>query len=165
MPQTSPQVEEPGQLIELISEKIGWDEQVASAWDYCSRVEHTDKSRPRSLDVVKRVLELGTDRDTVIATLLSEPGLRGLLETSEIEKEFGSKIAMLTQGVNRLNSLQDCNQSHFNSPEQAEKLRRLLMAIISDVRVMLIKLCYRVERLKLLKHTNYEEPTRRRPQR
>jgi len=157
MPQTSPQIEEPRQLIELIREKIGWDEQVASAWDYSSRVEHTDKSRPRSLDVVKRVLELGTDRDTVIATLLSEPGLRGLLETSEIEKEFGSKIAMLTQGVNRLNTLQDCNQSRFNSPEQAEKLRRLLMAIISDVRVMLIKLCYRVERLKLLKHNNYEE--------
>ena len=31
------------------------------------------------------------------------------------------------------------------------------MAIISDVRVMLIKLCYRVERLKLLKHSSYEE--------
>ncbi len=157
MSQTSPQADETQPLVELISEKIGWDAQLASALDYSSRVEYTDKSRPRSLDVVKRVLDLGTDRDTVIATLLCEPGLRGLLETSEIEKEFGSKIARLTQGVNQLHRLQDGNQSRFDSPEQAEKLRRLLMAIISDVRVMLIKLCYRVERLKLLKHNNYEQ--------
>jgi len=157
MSQTPKQVDAPQQLVELISEKVGWDEQMASAFDYTSRVEYTDKSQPRSLDVVRRLLQLGTDRDTIIATLLSEPELRGLLDSSDVKKEFGAKIAMLTQGVIKLNTLQDCNQSLFNSPEQAEKLRRLLMAIISDVRVMLIKLCYRVERLQLLKHNNYEE--------
>ena len=157
MSQTRKQVDAPQQLVELIREKVGWDEQMASAFDYTSRVEYTDKGLPRSLDVVRRLLELGTDRDTIIATLLSEPGLRGLLDNIDVKKEFGGKIAMLTQGVIKLNTLQDCNQSRFNSPEQAEKLRRLLMAIISDVRVMLIKLCYRVERLQLLKHNNYEE--------
>ena len=100
---------------------------------------------------------MGTDRNTLIATLLSDPELRGLLDTKQIEQQFGQKVALLTRDVNRLNTLQDCNQSRIKSPEQAEKLRRLLMAIISDVRVMLIKLCYRVERLKLLKHSSYEE--------
>ena len=56
-----------------------------------------------------------------------------------------------------LNSMQDCNEHSFRTPEQAEKLRRLLMAIIKDVRVMLIKLCYRVSRMQLLKHCSYEE--------
>jgi len=145
------------QLVKLISEKTDWDDDLSCALDYALNLEHTDKSRPRSIDVVRRVLEMGTDRNTLIATLLSDPELRGLLDTKQIEQEFGKKVALLTQDVNRLNTLQDCNQARFKSPEQAEKLRRLLMAIISDVRVMLIKLCYRVERLKLLKHNSYEE--------
>jgi len=145
------------QLVKIISEKINWDDDISRALDYALNLEHVDKSRPRSVDVVKRVLEMGTDRNTLIATLLSDPEFRGVLDTKEIEQEFGKKIALLTQEVNRLNTLQDCNQSRFNSPQQAEKLRRLLMAIISDVRVMLIKLCYRVERLKLLKHNSYED--------
>jgi GTP pyrophosphokinase len=145
------------QLIEIISEKVNWDDDISRALDYALNLEHVDKSSPRSVDVVKRVLEMGTDRNTLIATLLSDPDLRGVLDTKEIEQEFGKKIALLTQEVNRLNTLQDCNQTRFHSPQQAEKLRRLLMAIISDVRVMLIKLCYRVERLKLLKHNSYED--------
>ena len=145
------------QLVELISEKTGWNDDLSNALDYALNLEHTDKSRPRSIDVVRRVLEMGTDRNTLIATLLSDPELRGLLDTKQIEQEFGKKVALLTRDVNRLNTLQDCDQSRIKSPEQAEKLRRLLMAIISDVRVMLIKLCYRVERLKLLKHNSYEE--------
>jgi len=145
------------QLVKIISEKINWDDDISRALDYALNLEHVDKSRPRSVDVVKRVLEMGTDRNTLIATMLSDPDFRGVLDTKEIEQEFGKKIALLTQEVNRLNTLQDCNRSRFNSPQQAEKLRRLLMAIISDVRVMLIKLCYRVERLKLLKHDSYED--------
>ncbi|MCH8104894.1 MAG: bifunctional (p)ppGpp synthetase/guanosine-3',5'-bis(diphosphate) 3'-pyrophosphohydrolase [Proteobacteria bacterium] len=145
------------QLIDLISEKIDWNDELSRALDYALSTDHIDKSRPRSVDVVRRVLDLGTDRNTLIATFLSDPDLRGELDTPEIEQQFGKKVALLVQGVNRLNTLQDCDQIRINTPEQAEKLRRLLMAIIDDVRVMLIKLCYRVERLKLLKHNSYEK--------
>jgi GTP pyrophosphokinase len=157
MPESQPVTTERDQLVESISEKFEWDESLSRALDYALSIKHVDKSRPRSIDVVNRVLEMGTDPATLMATLLSDPELRGILDTVDIEKEFGSKVALLTRGVNRLHTLQDCNQSRFNTPEQAEKLRRLLMAIISDVRVMVIKLCYRVERLKLLKHTSYDE--------
>lgn len=145
------------QLVDVISEKINWNDDISRALDYALNLVHVDKSIPRSVDVVKRVLEMGIDRNTLIATLLSDPELRGILDTKEIEAEFGEKVALLTRDVNRLNMLQDCSQSRFKSPEQAEKLRRMLLAMISDVRVMLIKLCYRVERLKLLKHNSYED--------
>ena len=157
MPESQPMSSEKEQLVELIGQKIDWDDDIACALNYALNLEHLDKSRPRSVDVARRVIEMGTDRSTLMATLLSDPELRGVLDTADIEKQFGKKIALLTQGVNRLNTLQDCNQSRIKTPEQAEKLRRLLMAIISDVRVMVIKLCYRVERLKLLKHNSYEE--------
>ncbi len=125
--------------------------------DYATGVKHENNSLPRSIDVARRVLELGSDRDAVVATLLSDPALRGVLDIKQIETEFGNKISQLTQGVNKLNTLKEGTQARINTPEQAEKLRRLLMAIISDVRVMLIKLCYRVERLPLLKHDDYDQ--------
>ena len=144
-------------LIDLISESLGWGDDLERALDYALGVKHTDKSQPCSIDVVRRVLELGTDRNTVIATLLTDIELRVVLDKKRVEAEFGTQVAKLTDGVNQLYSLQDGKQARAKSPEQAEKLRRLLMAIISDVRVMLIKLCYRVERLKLLKHADYDE--------
>jgi GTP pyrophosphokinase len=107
--------------------------------------------------VANRVLELDMDREAVLATLLSDPGLRDLLPIKQIEAEFGATVAGLTRGVNQLNTLKNGKQARLDSPEQAEMLRRLLMAIISDARVMLIKLCYRVERLPLLKHDDYEQ--------
>ena len=147
-------------LVDEITRQFGWDESFGAALDYAAGAPQPDKSRPRSIDVAPRVLESGSDRDTVIATLLSDPGLREQLEPGRLEKEFGARIAKLTRGVNQIDSLKDATPARIDSPEQAEKLRRLLMAIISDVRVMLIKLCYRAERLRLLKHGDYE--TRRR---
>ncbi len=145
------------QFVAALTKQIGWDDQLAAALDYARGARHQDKSRPRSIDVARRVVDMGSDRDAVIATLLSDPGLRDALGSKQIETEFGGTIARLTEGVNKLNTLKDVKgQARINSPEQAERLRRLLMAIISDVRVMLIKLCYRVERLPLLKHDDYE---------
>ena len=144
-------------FVTAVTRQFGWDDQFASALDYASSSAQLDKSRPRSIDVARRVLEMGSDRDTVIATLLSDPELRDELDHKRIETEFGGKIALLTQGVSKLNALKEGTQARIDSPEQAEKLRRLLMAIISDVRVMLIRLCYRVERLRLLKHGEYDQ--------
>ena len=144
-------------FIAAVTRQIGWDEELARALDYASGSKHQNKSLPRSIDVARRVLDLGNDRDAVIATLLSDPALREVLDSGRIESEFGSQIARLTEGVNKLNTLKEGTQARIDTPEQAEKLRRLLMAIVSDVRVMLIKLCYRVERLPLLKHDNYEQ--------
>ena len=145
------------QFIEAATSKFGWDEQMARAYDYVRSIGHVDKRRPRSIDVANRVIKLGMDRESVIATLLSDPGLRQVLAIEQIETEFNATVAGLTKGVNQLNTLNEGKQARLDSPEQAEKLRRLLMAIISDARVMLIKLCYRVERLPLLKHDDYEQ--------
>jgi len=145
------------QFVDTATRQFGWDEQFARAFEYARDMGHRDKKRPRGIDVARRVMALGLDRDAVIATLLSDPGLRERLDMAQIESEFGGNIARLTRGVNKLNTLKDRRQAEHNSPEQAEKLRRMLMAIISDVRVMLIKLCYRVEKLPLLKHDDYEQ--------
>jgi len=145
------------EFIEAATSKFGWDEQFTRAFDYAISTGHSDKRRPRSITVANRVLQLDMDREAVLATLLIDPGLGDLLPIEKIETEFGATVAGLTRGVNQLNTLKNGKQTRLDSPEQAEMLRRLLMAIISDARVMLIKLCYRVERLPLLKHDDYEQ--------
>ncbi len=147
-------------FVTAVTRKFGWDRQFADALEIASGAPRTDKSKPQGVDVARRVLEMGSDRDTVIATLLIDPGLRETFDQKSVEKTFGAKIAQLASGVNQLNTIKEGSAARIDSPEQAEKLRRLLMAIIGDVRVMLIKLCYRVERLRLLKHGDYEERRR-----
>ncbi len=148
------------EFIDTLEQKFGRDDRLASAIDYAMLARQPPRSRPRSIDVARRVFEFGSDRDAVIATLLSDPGLRDVIDEQQIAKQFGESVARLIQGINQLNSLKEGSPSSLDSPEEAEKLRRLLMAIINDVRVMLIKLCYRLERLRLLKHDDYEQRRR-----
>ena len=135
---------------------MDWDETLDSAFEQAVAAPAVG-DKPRSIDVAQRVLALGSDRDTVVATLLSDPGLRDQLDFKQVEKEFGENIARLTREVNQLGSIKEAGSASIDSPQQAEKLRRLLMAIISDVRVMLIRFCYRVERLRSIKHDDYEQ--------
>ncbi len=147
-------------FVAAVERRIGWDDALERALDYADNAGPGGKNLPSSIDVARRAVEMGSDRDTVIAALLSARGLHERLDPKTIEAEFGPRVAQLTQGVIQLNSLKEGGTARANSPEQAEKLRRLLMAIIGDVRVMLIKLCYRVERLRLVRHDDFD--TRRR---
>ncbi len=150
------QVDNKQNQINRISKKIAWDEDIARAFEAAAKIDRKSKSEPNCIDVVLRVLEMDCDKNVVIATLLSDPQMPPF-EDGYVETTFGKTVALLTQGVIQLTNLRSSSETQQKTPEQAEKLRRLLMAIISDVRVMVIKLCYRVERLTLLKYRDYEE--------
>jgi GTP pyrophosphokinase len=139
-----------------LSARISLDEQLEHALELAWNAPKSDKCKPRAVDAMQRLLEFDVDRDTVLATLLSDRGLYAELTAQRIRDEYGKKVALLVKGIRTINDFNDCNEQSFRSPEQAEKLRRLLMAIVKDVRVMLIKLCYRVSRMQLLKHCSYE---------
>ena len=140
-----------------ISAKVAWDETLEKALEYAWNAPQPNKCKPRSVHAVLRLIDFEVDKNTIVAMLISDMGLENKLSDKLILEQFGKQVLMLTRGVQKLNSLQDCNEDSFKTPEQAEKLRRLLMAIIKDVRVMLIKLCYRVTRMQLLKHCSYEQ--------
>ena len=140
-----------------IAKKIDWDDSLQQALELAWNAPKPNKCKPRALDAVLRLIEFDVDKTTILATLVSDMGLKDSLSDEEIRLQYGEEVLKLARGVITLNSMQDCNEHSFRTPEQAEKLRRLLMAIIKDVRVMLIKLCYRVSRMQLLKHCSYEE--------
>ncbi len=142
---------------EQISAKIPWDDDLEQALELAYHASRPEKCRPRALDAVLRLIEFDVDKNTIVATLVSDMGLKHSFSEEQIKTRYGDKVLALAQGIYTINSFQDCNEMSFRTPQQAEKLRRLLLAIIKDVRVMLVKLCYRVSRMQLLKYCSYEE--------
>lgn len=151
------QLSNPEELRQALIERFGEDQEMQDALQLALNAPLVDKCLPRSIDVTCLVNEMGGDRLTVMATLLSDQGIRAEFSEEQIEHRFGTPVASLVRGINKLNTLQECNEDVFRTPEQAEKMRRLLLAIIDDVRAMLIKLCARLARMRIIKHCSYEQ--------
>ena len=114
-----------------------------------------DPGMPSSLDVAQLLSELGSDETTLIVSLLSTTRLIESQHADELEAVFGDKITRLVNNVCQLHSIQT-HQQNKETPEQAERLRRMLLSMVEDVRVVLIKLAFRVQRLRQLGEVDFE---------
>ncbi len=112
--------------------------------------------RPKGVEVALILRDLGVDASTIIAALLSDPRLRDELCETDIHTNYGESVAKLVKNVNWLNTFNIYSPQIISKPEQAEMLRRMLLAMVDDVRAVLIKLAYRVQRLKILPQEDYE---------
>jgi len=115
----------------------------------------TEGSFPNSLDVALLLSELGTDETTLIVTLLSSTKLMTMISEAEIERIFGNEIMRLVKSVVLLHGFH--GERDEASPEQVERLRRMLLSMVDDVRAVLIKLAFRVQRLRQLKLASKSE--------
>ncbi|SMF96341.1 GTP pyrophosphokinase [Methylomagnum ishizawai] len=117
--------------------------------------------RPRGIDVAHTLHNLKVDAPTLQIALLSDPYLRDTLDEHEIEHRFGPAIAELVRKVNWLNTFDEYRPDEPKQPDQAELLRRMLLAVVNDVRGVVVKLAYRLQRLRLLKDQDQDEHQRR----
>jgi GTP pyrophosphokinase len=108
------------------------------------------ESRPRGIDVAYTLHALRVDAPTLQAALLSDPWLRENNKEAVIASYFGEEVLKMVRGVNWLNTFNDFYRD-IQEPTQAELLRRMLLAVVDDVRAVLIKLAYRLQRLRMLK--------------
>src|SRR5271168_1133437 len=92
------------------------------------------------------VAELGLDEQTVAASLLHDDGEDTGLTLETIQETFGEGVARVVDGVTKLDRLQ------FNSKEaqQAATIRKMLVAMADDWRVLLIKLADRLHNMRTL---------------
>ena len=105
---------------------------------------------PISLDVAHTLIHLQVDQVTLIATLLSDTRLIDSLPVEHIEQEFNSTIALLVKNMRWLHHFKSPSQQETAIPEQAENLRRMLLAMVDDVRAVLIRLAWNLQQLRLL---------------
>lgn len=98
---------------------------------------------------VARILaDLNMDVQTIVAALLHDVVEDTVYSLEDIEGKFGAEIAQLVDGVTKLDRL----QVRTREEEQAENLRKMLLAMAKDIRVILIKLSDRLHNMRTLKH-------------
>ena len=126
-------------------------ERIEVALNYAEKARDNDTlNRPRGIDVANTLHILKVDAKTLQAALLADPWLRESKLEAEFESQFGEDVLKMVRGVNWLNTFNDFS-SEIQEPAQAELLRRMLLAVVDDVRAVLIKLGYRLQRLRMLK--------------
>ncbi len=94
------------------------------------------------------LLELGMDTDTVCAALLHDVVEDTETTLEEIRKNFGQEVAMLVDGVTKLGRI----PLFTKEEQQAENVRKILLAMSQDIRVIIIKLCDRLHNMRTLGH-------------
>jgi len=107
------------------------------------------------LHVARILADLGLDAQTLAAALLHDTVEDTELTLEEVEAEFGSSVCRLVEGVTKLSRIE------FRSDQQvqAENIRRMLLAMADDIRVVLIKLADRLHNMRTLEVL--PEPRRR----
>lgn len=98
------------------------------------------------LSVANILLDLGMDVDAISAGLLHDVIEDTQYEYEDIAQRFGNTVAMLVEGVSKLDKL----NFHSRQVMQAENLRKMLLAMSKDIRIILIKLADRLHNMRTL---------------
>ncbi len=139
---------------------------------YIAEKEHAGQVRQSGeayimhpLAVSQILADLGMDDDTIIAALLHDVVEDGDIKVDEIEGYFGHEVANLIDGVTKLKLQQQENltsrqKKAAETQRTAETLRKMLLAMANDYRVMVIKLADRMHNMQTLGHMSPEKQLR-----
>jgi GTP diphosphokinase / guanosine-3',5'-bis(diphosphate) 3'-diphosphatase len=127
---------------------------IQRAYDYSYRMHAGQKRKSgqpyivHPVSVAGIIADLRLDAASVCAGLLHDVVEDTLATADDIQKEFGLEVAELVEGVTKL------SQINFTSHEdrQAENFRKMVVAMARDIRVLLIKLCDRLDNMRTLEH-------------
>ena len=137
-------------------------ELIARAYEY-SLEAHKGQTRKSGdpyfshpVSVAGIITELKLDTASVCAGLLHDVVEDTLATISDIERDFGQEVAFLVDGVTKLSKI------NFASKEdrQAENFRKMLVAMARDIRVLLVKLCDRLDNMRTLEFMKPEAQDR-----
>ena len=105
------------------------------------------------LSVAKILVEMGMDTDTVAAALLHDVVEDTEVELRELKSEFGNDVAILVDGVTKLGLLPLTTREE----QQAENVRKMLLAMSQDIRVVIIKLADRLHNMRTIEYVSEQK--------
>ncbi|MEE9433159.1 MAG: bifunctional (p)ppGpp synthetase/guanosine-3',5'-bis(diphosphate) 3'-pyrophosphohydrolase [Sphingorhabdus sp.] len=139
------------------------EDRLNRAYVYTVKVHGTQKrasgdpyfSHP--VEVAALMTDLRMDEDTIITALLHDTVEDTLTTIEDVEDKFGSSVARLVDGVTKLSKI----EAQTEDERAAENLRKFLLAISDDIRVLLVKLADRLHNMRTLHFIKNEEKRRR----
>ena len=127
---------------------------IRKAWEFCVK-HHEGQMRASGepyiihpLEVAEVLAEMKMDATSIAAGLLHDSVEDTPATNEEISTEFGDQVAHIVEGVTKIDKIQFANRED----RQAENVRKMLLAMVSDVRVVLIKLADRLHNMRTLEH-------------
>ena len=98
-------------------------------------------------------VDMGLDEDSVVAALLHDVIEDTQLTHHDIARQFGEPVANIVEGVTKLTRVQYTSKED----EQMENLRKMLMAMAKDIRVILIKIADRLHNMRTMAYQTEEK--------
>src|SRR5262245_15898052 len=155
------------QLDQILSEVAGYDPNadlplVRRAYEFAAAA-HEGQTRKSGdpyvshpLSVARIIAELKLDVASVCAGLLHDCVEDTSATVEQLGETFGKEIAYLVDGVTKLGKLPYSTREE----QQAENFRKMLLAMARDIRVILVKLCDRLDNMRSLNHLPPEKQER-----
>ncbi len=131
---------------------------IRKAWEFCVQ-QHEGQKRASGEPFVIHLLEVALvlagmkmDSTAIAAGLLHDAVEDTPVTIDEIYEKFGEQVAHIVEGVTKLDKIEFANRED----QQAENIRKMLLAMVSDVRVVIIKLADRLHNMRTLEHLKPE---------
>ncbi len=109
------------------------------------------------IEVAGILTDLKLDDETIVTAILHDTIEDTVATPDEIEKLFGPNVARLVDGVTKLSKI----EAQSENERAAENLRKFLLALSDDIRVLLVKLADRLHNMRTLHHIKNDEKRRR----
>src|SRR5437588_8190332 len=127
---------------------------IKKAYDY-SLKHHNGQSRASGepylahpLHVALVLAELKLDPQAIAAGLLHDSVEDTVVTIQDIEREFGQQVAHIVEGVTKISKIDFASKEE----RQAENVRKMVLAMVDDIRVVIIKLADRLHNMRTLEH-------------
>lgn len=127
-------------------------EDIKKAYEFAEQAHKEQKRKSgepyikHPLSVATILAEMNLDKETIIAALLHDVPEDTVYSLTDIEKIFGSNISLLVNGVTKLGKV----RLRTPAERQAENIRKMMLAVATDIRVLLIKLADRLHNMKTI---------------
>ena len=137
------------------------EEKIAAAYQ-AAKMAHEGQERKSGepyithpVAVAEILADIGLDHQTIMAALLHDTVEDTKLSLDTVKKDFGKEVAALVDGVTKLDKLT------YGPNAEAETLRKMVIAMSKDVRVLVIKLADRLHNARTWKFVPVESATRK----
>ncbi|CCQ10742.1 GTP pyrophosphokinase [Pseudoalteromonas luteoviolacea B = ATCC 29581] len=139
-------------MLSLSEEKVAY---LQRAHSFCP--PKRDVELLSAIEMVEILASLNFDAESLGAAYLTPYYLKGLLNIDGLKEEFGANLVLLLEGVDQMATISTLAHHQGKGAVQVDNIRRMLLAMVEDVRAVVIKLAEQICYLRAVKNADEDE--------